>query len=152
MTATSDRPDENSDRLQVYLMLVEMADRVSQRRQSANAFYLSINSGLVGGFAYLAQGDLPKMSAAAIAVAGVAICFLWVRSVLSYRTLNEAKFKVIQGLETNLPVAPFTDEWKLLDVDGDGRRHIPFFAVEVKVPWVFALVHFLQLVSAVLVS
>lgn len=152
MTAAPSGPDENSDRLQVYLMLVEMADRVSQRRQSANAFYLSINSGLVGGFSFLAQGDLPKMSAAAISVAGVAICFLWVRSILSYRTLNEAKFKVIQGLETHLPAAPFTDEWKLLDVDGDGRRHTPFSAVEIRVPWVFAVVHFLQLVSEIFLS
>ena len=36
---------EEKDVLEIYMMLVEMADRVSERRQSANAFYLSVNIG-----------------------------------------------------------------------------------------------------------
>ncbi len=33
--------------LEIYGRVVEMADRVSQRRQSANSFFLSLNSALV---------------------------------------------------------------------------------------------------------
>ena len=32
----------------------------------------------------------------------------------SYRTLNAAKWTVINGIEGDLPIQPFTDEWAIL--------------------------------------
>jgi len=140
---------QDKDVLEIYKMLVEMADRVSERRQSANAFYLSVNTAIIGGAAYLSQSAFGHLGTFAVSAAGIAICFLWVRSVVSYKSLNAAKFQVITALEDRLPVSPYKDEWAILDVDGDGKRHKPFHKTEVLVPIVFMFVHGAQFLAEV---
>ncbi|MEO1987641.1 MAG: hypothetical protein ABGX47_13510 [Martelella sp.] len=141
--------NDPSDRdvLEIYKMLVEMADRVSQRRQSANSFYLTVNTAIIGGTAYLSQSTFGQLSKWAVSCAGIAICILWIRAVVSYKSLNAAKFEVITALEERLPVSPYRDEWTILDVDGDGKRHKPFHKTEVLVPIVFMCVHAAQLLA-----
>lgn len=131
-------------KMEIYQLLVEMADRVSQRRQSANSFYLSINTVLAGAFAYAGSTEPSPSTVLIIAVAGVAICSLWLMSISSYRTLNSAKYSVICELEKSLPIQAYTDEWSLLDPDSDGKRHRPFHKVEAIVPWVFGLIYTTQ--------
>jgi len=144
-----DKSSQDKDLVEIYKLLVEMADRVSERRQSANSFYLSVNTAIIGGAAYLSQSAFGELGTLAVSAAGIAICFLWVRSVVSYKSLNAAKFEVITTLEDRLPVSPFKDEWAILDVDGDGKRHKPFHRTEVLVPLVFMAVHTAQLLAQV---
>lgn len=135
---------ESKERLEIYKMLVEMADRVSQRRQAANNFYLSVNTFLVGGSAFLKTLTPGIVTLAIVTVAGLAICALWYQNIQSYKTLNGAKFGVINDIETRLAEQPFHAEWQRLDPDGDGDRHQPFHKVEGVVPWVFATVYVAQ--------
>jgi hypothetical protein len=137
------------DTLEIYKLLVEMADRVSQRRQSANSFYLTVNTAIIGGSAYLSQSTFGHIGTWAVSSAGIVICVLWIRSVQSYKSLNAAKFEVITALEERLPISPYKDEWALLDVDGDGKRHKPFHKTELLVPIVFMCVHGAQLLAEV---
>lgn len=137
-------PDDTKSVVDIYKVLVDMADKVSQRRQAANSFYLSVNTGIIGASAYLNAIRPDWTSTIVISVAGVAISALWARNIESYRTLNAAKFKVINEIEEALPIAAYTTEWKYLDPDGDGVRHRPFHKVEVAVPWVFIAVHVAQ--------
>lgn len=149
MAGEPERSPPNKELLEIYRMLVEMADRVSQRRQSANSFYLSVNTAMIGGAAYLLQSPLGNLGTWAISAAGIAICILWVRAVVSYKSLNAAKFKVITTLEERLPYSPYKDEWAILDVDGDGKKHKPFHKTEILVPIVFISVHSVQLFGQV---
>ena len=135
------------ERLEIYKLLVEMADRVSQRRQAANSFYLSVNTLLVGGSAYLGTIQPSLLNVLVISVAGIAICALWVMNIVSYKTLNEAKFGVINDVETRLIEQPFHEEWKRLDPDQDGIRHKPFHKVEGLIPWIFMAVYAVQAVA-----
>jgi len=134
---------ETENVLKIYALLVEMADRVSQRRQAANSFYLSVNTAVIGGSAYLTSTTTSK-GLWVLGVAGIAICFLWVRNIVSYKTLNAAKFIVIQDLEKKLPVQPYTDEWAHLDPNKTGTRHRAFHSTETLVPFVFMAVHGVQ--------
>lgn len=143
------KPRPDKDVLEIYKMLVEMADRVSQRRQSANSFYLTVNTAIIGGAAYLSQSAFGHVGTWAVSIAGIAICGLWIRAVVSYKSLNAAKFEVITAMEARLPVSPYKDEWEILDVDGDGKRHRPFHKTEVLVPIVFMCVHGAQLLANV---
>lgn len=133
----------DGDVVKIYLALVEMADRVSQRRQAANSFYLSVNTALIGGAAFL-TGSAENPSLWVLSVAGIAICALWVRNVRSYKTLNAAKFEVIHDIETRLEIQPYTDEWTILDPANSGKRHTAFHNTEVLVPYVFIVVHLVQ--------
>lgn len=144
-----EKPSQDKDVLDIYKILVEMADRVSQRRQSANSFYLTVNTAIIGGAAYLSQSEFGHVGSLAVSAAGIAICFLWVRAVVSYKSLNAAKFEVITALEERLPVSPYKDEWAILDVDGDGKKHKPFHKTEMLVPIVFGLVHGAQFLAQV---
>jgi hypothetical protein len=114
---------DRAERLELYKLMVEMADRVSQRRQVANSFYLSINTLLVGGSAYLGTTTASARTTLLISIAGVLVCTYWVKAIESYKTLNTAKFSIINEIETSLVIKPFTDEWSRLDPDGDGKRH-----------------------------
>lgn len=101
---------QKNDNLEIYKLLVEMADRVSQRRQSANSFYLTVNTALIGGSSFLAQKSQSLSSILTIALAGIAVSILWVWNIQSYKTLNEAKFKVITQIEDSFQFSPFKDE------------------------------------------
>jgi hypothetical protein len=147
------RAEGAPDRLEIYKLLVEMADRVSQRRQAANNFYLSVNTLLVGGSAFLGRTSLEGWNIILIAVAGAAISFLWIRSIKSYASLNDAKFGVINELENSLAVQPFHDEWRRLHPPKDEqsgeakrKRHRPFHEVEVWIPWVFISLYGIQII------
>src|SRR4051812_21730182 len=100
--------------LDIYKLYVEMADRVSQRRQAANSFYLSINTALTALAGYLVTTNKTPEPAwvAYLAVTGLVISYLWSRSIRSYRDINEGKFRVIHEIEQLLPFAAYQREWK----------------------------------------
>jgi hypothetical protein len=143
MSAKSTESESTSDLLSIYALMVEMADRVSQRRQAANSFYLTVNTALIGGAAYLNSQVNPNRALWVLGLAGIAICALWIRNIESYRTLNNAKFKVIHELEERLPAAPYTSEWSHL-TEPEGKRHHAFHKTEILVPIVFIGVHLVQ--------
>jgi hypothetical protein len=136
--------------LELYKLYVDSADKVSSRRQSANSFYLTINTAVlaaVGGYLQLDPVSItyPVLFMGA-GIVGIALCFLWRRSISSYRNLNNAKFKVIHEVEKLLPIRLFHAEWEAVGHGRDRRRYRPFTQVEIIIPWVFMLVHLAILV------
>lgn len=102
----------NADRsviLEQYRLAVEMADRVSLRRGTANSFYFTVSSAL------LATAE--SLSLPIAAGAGVLLCGAWWFQLRSYRTLSAAKWTVIGKLEAGLPTHPFRDEWDIIKRD-----------------------------------
>ncbi len=129
--------------LEIYKMFVEMADRISTRRQSANSFFLSINTVVIGAVGYVGFGakTVDPEFYVMVAGAGVCLCFFWFCLIVSYRNLNSAKFKVVHEIEQVLPLAPYDAEW---EAAGQGRRplvYMPLTYIEMLVPWVFLLLH-----------
>lgn len=129
--------------LEQYKLYVEMADRISQRRQAANAFFLTINTAIVGflGITWPALSCAPQAWPLVLGVAGVAISLAWAALIRSYRKLNEAKFTVVGQIETFLPVRPYFAEWKLAGEGVEPALYRPLSHIEGIVPWVFATIH-----------
>jgi hypothetical protein len=98
--------------LELYKLAVEMADRVSARRATANAFFLTINTALL---AFVSSGSLKVLWL--VALAGIALSGTWWILLKSYRDLNAAKFGVILEMETKLEARVYGDEWKVLKED-----------------------------------
>src|SRR5947209_6151616 len=90
--------------LELYKLAVEMADRASARRALANTFFLTVNTGLV---ALLGARHVRWY----VAAAGIVFALVWWWLLQTYRQLSSAKFKVINDIETRLPVQPFSEEW-----------------------------------------
>jgi hypothetical protein len=134
-----------------YKLYVELTDRISERRQRVNTFFLSLNSILVTGLTiFLTQigGASANCNWILIAIiAGVIACVTWRRLILSYGQLNAGRFEVIHLLESRLPARLFDYEWEVLE---QGERYKPFTRTEVNVPVVFVAMYGLIAICVVL--
>lgn len=138
--------------IEQYKLYVEMADRISHRRQSANGFGLSINTALLGIIGLVSGRCSPDQVFAMIAVisvAGALVSFGWYRLLCSYRDLNTAKFAVIHAIESRLPIAPYAAEWLAAGEGKNPKLYKPFSHIEVWIPRVFMLAYAVALVYAV---
>lgn len=138
--------DKYSDHvLEIYKLYLEMADRISARRQMANSFFLTINSAIVAlvGYVNLSAGydGVAFLFYALVAIAGMVLSYLWYRLVLSYKQLNSGKFNVIHVIESMLPLRPFDAEWTALGSGKNPKLYKPFTDIEMAVPWVFFSIH-----------
>ncbi|PJN27798.1 hypothetical protein [Kitasatospora sp. CB02891] len=154
-TASAPPPTPSPDVLELYKLAVEMADRVSARRGTANAFFLSVQTTLVAVVGFGAPWLAPSAwwTVGAVTAAGLTLSTVWWLQLRSYRDLNAAKFEVINELEDRLPVKVFTAEWNHLTQDPPpvGRRRYAELGISERfVPWVFAAIHLLVLLGTVL--
>ncbi|TQF02361.1 hypothetical protein E6W39_08825 [Kitasatospora acidiphila] len=131
--------------LDQYKICVEMADRVSARRNLTNTFFLSLNSTVVAVIAGIA-GDKLASTSVWLLLAGLAIlltqCLAWSATVRSYRQLNAAKYEVIGALEERLPAYAYSRaEWVALGEGHDWRKYLPLTKVEQWIPLTFAVAY-----------
>ncbi len=137
-------------RLELYKLSVEMADRISARRGTANAFFLTLET-LLAGLVGMVQpsssvGSLKvdTFGVVVVSVVGLVLSAAWWLLLRSYRDLNEAKFSVILEMEKDLEAHPFGDEWDYLKKDpvkSFKKRYAELGVVERVVPVAFAAVY-----------
>jgi hypothetical protein len=126
--------------LDQYKIYVEMADRISQRRATANSYFLTVNSAILAFVGYLTTKDLSS-ELWLISIAGLALCILWERLISSYRDLNTAKFKVIHKIEKRLPISPYEAEWVAMGEGKNPELYRPISHIERGVPFLFMILH-----------
>lgn len=134
--------------LEMYKIYTSTVDSVSSRRQTANSFFLTVNTVLVTVVSY-SNSCLQQQFARLlwlVAIAGIVLCYTWYRLIRSYRDLNGAKFKVIHLVEKQLPLAPYDAEWEAVGRGKDRKKYLPFTRVEIAVPWVFIGIYTLSFV------
>ena len=130
--------------LEIYKMYVERADAISSRRESANTFFLSVNTVLIGLIGYLDASQV--CTKLAIGIAGSILCYFWYRLLLSYKGLNTAKFLVIHEIEKKLPLSPYDAEWEFLGRGDNSDCYKPFTHIEIWVPRVFLGLHAIAMI------
>jgi len=126
--------EEKEILLEQYKLAVEMADRISARREGANKIFLSANSII---FAFLATQTEFSTVHILITVFGSLLCFVWASIIKNYRSLNSAKYAVIHEMEEKLPWKVYTDEWQKLKNGKDKKVYAKLTVVEKKLPWLF---------------
>lgn len=88
---------------------VEMANSISQRRDTMNNIFITLNLAIMAAVSVV--WDIKSIL---ILAAGVVVCILWILFIRNYKLLNTAKFEVINDIEKKLPCQPFNDEWDKL--------------------------------------
>ena len=129
--------------LEQYKLYVEMADRISQRREQSNRFYVTLVAAIVALLILaarlgVADGVWPIIFLIS-GLFGIALSAVWHFNINSYRQLNRAKFGIIGEMEKQLPAAPYADEWKLLRPKAGPPQYIQLTRVERFVPALFAV-------------
>ena len=134
--------DYQAHLLEQYKLYVEMADRISSRRQSTNSFFVSINTAII---ALLSYTNIEYTNGSSfyflVPLAGVGLCFMWYKLLCSYKNLNAAKFEVIHEMEAKLPIAPYDSEWKKVENGSNSKLYLPFTHIEFYIPWVFFIIY-----------
>ena len=106
-------PDTKLDQYKSYLLDMSA---VGTRYSTANGFYLSVLTALVGILA-LTEGSKPLGQMRLGVVIGVplvaiSICWIWYRTISFYKKLFAIKLSVLRQLEADLSARPFDEERK----------------------------------------
>ena len=128
--------------LQQYLLYVQMADKISERRSLANTFFLTANTAILSAFGivsaiYPSQSIPGGFFGFVASLSPALLCYAWFRMVKSYQQLNTGKFDVIHEIERKLPLALYKAEWDALGRGQDSRKYKPLTDVEKWVPVIF---------------
>ncbi|MFY9956442.1 RipA family octameric membrane protein [Bradyrhizobium sp.] len=135
--------DAKDPKLVLFELYLATAEKVSDRRAQANAWMLSVTSAIVTLYGYLETDKLSVPTGQktvwlwAIPAAGVLVCIAWSALLTSYRQLNRAKFAVLQKIEADLPLQPFTREREAYMCD---RRRSRTY-IETAIPSCFVLLY-----------
>ena len=133
---------EKSERLEIYKLHAELADRVSQRREGANRLYVSLLAGLAAFVAAMLRfgtnDDGPVTLILSVAgIVGALLSISWYVVIRSYRQLNTGKFRALHELEEKMVYPFFKREWDLLAQGTDKNRYWTLTRVEVSLPCIF---------------
>jgi hypothetical protein len=142
----------SSETLELYKLAVEMADRISARRATANSFFLTVQTAFIAvvGLVTPELHGQPWWTNAVISATGIALSASWWLQLRSYRDLNKAKFNVILEMEKRLPEKIFTHEWDSLKNDpvpSWRARYAELGLVERIIPWIFAFLYIVLLLG-----
>jgi hypothetical protein len=132
--------------LQQYLLYVQMADKISERRSLANTFFLTANTAILSTLGVVASIFPTRLAGGGLLaffalLTPIVLCYSWLRIIRSYQQLNSGKFKIIHEIETRLPLAVYKAEWNALGKGEDPQKYKPLTDVERWVPKAFILLY-----------
>ncbi len=135
-----------------YKLFIESAERVSDRRQSANNYFLAINTAIISLIGLIYEIKLKDISFICIllSIIGILICVIFYFLINSYKQLNSGKFKVIHEIEQELPLALYKREWEILGEGKNKCKYWPFSHIEIKIPFIFGLIYLILLIIYIL--
>lgn len=126
-----EQEDKDQDVLAIWQTCVEMSNGVSQRRDTMNNLFVTLNIAVIAAVSWM--WDVKTVF---LCVAGLVICVVWLLYINNFKRLNAAKFRVIYDLEERLGVTPFKDEWDILKKT---KRYLEGTKLERILPIAFAL-------------
>lgn len=123
---------------------VEMANSVSQRRDTMNNIFVTLNLAIIAAVSI--TWDLKSLF---ILAAGIVICIIWILFIRNYKLLNTEKFNVINDIEKKLPVKPFNDEWKKLK---SNKKYRDSTKLENTLPIMFIVLYVIAIAAIVAIK
>ena len=119
--------------------LVEMANSVSQRRDTMNNIFVTLNLAIIATVSI--TWDIKSLF---ILAAGIVVSIIWLLFIRNYKLLNTEKFNVINEIENKLPVKPFNDEWKKLR---SNKKYKDGTKLEKTLPIMFIVLYIIAIIT-----
>lgn len=124
-----------------YKMYISGIEKISDRRESANKYYWTINTGIILTSGFFISLELKLYNLLIIlllvSILGSFLSYIFWLLIRSYRQMNTGKFAVVHKMEEQLPVALYKNEWIELGEGKDKSKYYPFSHIEGLIPLVF---------------
>jgi len=129
----------------VYPLIWQETTKISDRRQTANTLYLSVNSVLLGAIALLAQqSKLQSITLLVVegfvAVAGLFISRRWYRVLAKYQSLLKVRYKTLAEIEK---MSGFPGAVHMFEIEDQHPETWGFSAIEQALPRTFIWLYLL---------
>ena len=116
--------------LEQWKTCVEMANANTEKRNTANNVFITINSAILAVVTFSLDYKSILLS-----IIGVVICILWMKTIKSYTQLSRVKYDIINEMEKYLPMQPHIYEWQKLQKD----KYVGLTKIEKLLPIVFII-------------
>lgn len=123
---------------------VEMANAISQRRDTMNNLFVTINLAILAAVSFV--WDFESLF---IMAAGIILCIIWLLFIRNYKVLNTEKFHVIINIEQKLPEQPFNKEWDLLKRN---KKYTDGTQLEKVLPIMFILLYTITIIVMIVIK
>ncbi|MGD1837739.1 MAG: RipA family octameric membrane protein [Nitrososphaeraceae archaeon] len=135
---------ENNDNIfDQYKMMVDSSEKLIERRQKTNAFFITTIGSLLAVATLLIQVEILKYNSIFILYGfsgiGLLLCKSWRNLIDNYGKLNKAKFDVILTLEKQLSAQIYQAEWIALGKGLRPDKYKSFTSTEKNVPLYFGI-------------
>ena len=138
--------------LERYKLYVEIADRVSQRKNYSIRLYVSLLSTLAATMVIASKIALPEgnleLVVPLLSYLGMWLAVIWLMRIISYDVVISAKQKVIREMETKMAIPGYTRELEILNTGALSFFH-KFSRVTVLLPVLFLAAFFLLMVLSI---
>lgn len=127
-----------------YKLYIESVEKISEKRQHANNYFITINTALISVIGLSFQIKFFENVVwikVLLALLGIIICLVFGYLLRSYKQLNTAKFVVIHEIEETLPLSLYKYEWEILGKGKDYKKYYPFSHIELLIPWIFGCLY-----------
>lgn len=123
---------------------VEMANSISQRRDTMNNIFVTLNLAIMAAVSLV--WDIKSIL---VLVAGIVVCVLWLLFIRNYKQLNSAKFDIINRIEKELPSQPFGEEWEKLK---SNKKYMDGTKLEKWLPTMFIAMYLVTTIIIVVIK
>ena len=134
---------DNSNSLDYYKLMLDSSEKLIQRRQITNTFFITIIGVLMSIAGFLFQTQAIENNTVFIlygfAAIGLLLCKSWHNLIDNYGKLNKAKFDVILRLEKQLGTMIYSAEWIALGKGLRPKKYKSFTSTEKHVPTYFSV-------------
>jgi len=132
-----------------YKLYLQGIEKISDRRENANKYFITVNSGVIVALSFLVQhlnNFFTPYLIAGVLMFGIVLSIIFYFLINSYKQLNSGKFSVLHRMEDFLPIQMYTDEWAALGEGKDKCKYFPFSHIERLVPILFGVGYFVVLI------
>jgi hypothetical protein len=123
---------------------VEMANSISQRRDTMNNLFVTLNTAILAAVAVV--WDFKSLL---VMIAGIILCIIWILFIHNFKILNAEKFHVINDIEQKLPEQPFSKEWELLK---NNKHYSDGTKLEKILPIMFILLYTIAIIAIIIIK
>lgn len=127
---------------QQYRLFVDSAEKTSERRSKLNSFFIAVHT-LFLSVLSLIDSIIYEYSEP-VCIFGCILALLWWYMLSNYRSLNSAKFKIIQEIEKRLPLNLYSEEWSIYKTSKrwyNPNRYLSFSRLEMILPWLLIIIY-----------